>query len=83
MTVSGATSMQRMVHGSQPGKLRKRAGNSVPVFPLHRLGEAMGHTLAIALGCSRGNSVRRREFFAEINFFVGNKFRGVFGGLPR
>jgi hypothetical protein len=83
MTVSGATSMQRMVHGSQPGKLRKCAGNSVPVFPLHRLGEAMRHTLAIALSRSRGNSVRRREFFAEINFFVGNKFSGVFGGLPR
>jgi hypothetical protein len=83
MTVSGATSMQRVVHGSQPGKLRKCAGNSVPVFLLHRLGEAMRHTLAIALSRSRGNSVRHREFFAEINFFVGNKFMRVFGGLPR
>jgi hypothetical protein len=62
--------------------LRNCAGNSVPVFPLHRLREAMRHTLAIALSCKRGNSVRRREFFVEINFFVGNKFRGVFGGFP-
>jgi hypothetical protein len=75
--------MQRVVHGSQPGKLRNCAGNSVPVFPLHRPGEAVEHTLAIAMRCSRGNSARRWEFFAEINFFAGNKFRGVLGGFPR
>jgi hypothetical protein len=83
MTVTAATSMRRTFSGQQPRKLQKRWRNGVYVLLLHRAGETQVHTHAGAPCGLNGYSVRHREIFAEINFFVGNKFMGVFGCLPR
>jgi hypothetical protein len=83
MTITAATSMRQTFRGQQPGKLQKRWRNGVYILLLHRAGETHVHTHAGAQCGLNGYSARDPEFFAEINFFVGNKFMGVFGGLPR